>query len=185
MRQRRACLVLLVGIAAGCAGIQAQSDYDPNARFDTYKTFFWIGEQPGTLPSSSQPSQPGLDPLLARRIQSSIESHLEAKGYKKVDDVAKADFGVSFNVALREKIRVQSSPGYYGGGYWGYGGWYTSSVWGQSYTEGTLAIDIFDARSHLAVWHGWASKPVEESGDRAAAVDEAVGAILAKFPPPR
>ena len=184
MRHRPACLLLLAWIAVGCAGVKAQSDFDPNARFDSYKTFAWIGDQPGTLPSDSGGTQKSVDPLLARRIQSSIESYLEAKGYQKVEDLQAADFAVSFSVARKEKIQVQSYPTYAGG--YGYGGWYSgSSVSARSYTEGTLAIDVFDGKSHLAVWHGWASKRVDETMDRAALVDEVVRAILEKFPPPR
>ena len=54
-----------------------------------------------------------------------------------------------------------------------------------SYTEGTLAIDVFDGKTHVAVWHGWATRRIGDSTDRAKLVDEVVGAILAKFPPPR
>ncbi len=185
MRHRPACALLLAWIAVGCAGVKAQSDFDPNARFDSYKTFAWIGEQPGTLPSGSGGAQQDIDPLLARRIQSSIESYLEAKGYQKVEGLEAADFAVSFSVGRREKIQVQSYPT--GGGYYGYGGWYagSSSVSARSYTEGTLVIDIFDGKSHLAVWHGSATKRVDESMDRAKVVDEVVRAILEKFPPPR
>jgi hypothetical protein len=175
-------LALLVG---GCASVRAQSDYDPNARFDTFHTFAWTGQEPGRLPNESGGERKPLDPLLARRIKEAIDTQLEAKGYKLTKDLGKADFAVSFSVGTREKIRVQSSPTYYGGGY-GYGGWYAGSgVSTQSYTEGTLAIDIFDGKSHMAVWHGWASKRVNESSDRAKVVDEVVTAILAKFPPPR
>lgn len=181
MRDRASCVLLLACFAVACAGVRARSDFDPYARFDTYRTFAWLGEEPGTLPDGT--ATDGVDPLLARRIHEAIESHLEAQGYRKVDDLAAADFVVSFNEGRREKIRIQSSPGR--GGY-GYGGWYAdSSVTATSYTEGTLAIDIFDGKSHLAVWHGWASKRVNESTDRAAHVEEVVSAILAKFPPPR
>ena len=179
-------ILLLAWLVVGCVGIQAKSDYDPNARFDTYHTFAWTGEEPGRLPSEAGGERKPLDPLLARRIKEAIDTQLEAKGYKLTQDLEAADFAVSFSVGTREKIRVQSSPSYYGRGYYGYGGWYAgSSVSAQSYTEGTLAIDIFDGKSHMAVWHGWATKRVSETSDRAKVVDEVVSAILAKFPPPR
>ncbi len=28
----------------------------------------------------------------------------------------------------------------------------------RQYTEGKLAIDIYDVKSHQPVWHGWATK---------------------------
>lgn len=183
MRQRPACLLLFACFTMGCAGVQARSDFDPNAHFDSYRSFAWISEEPGRLPGATETED--VDPLLARRIRETIERHLEARGFQKVDDPAAADFGVSFSVGRREKIQVYSGPTV-GGGYWGYGGWYAgSSMSATSYTEGTLAIDVFDGESHLAVWHGWASKRIQQSADRAAVVDEVVGAILARFPPPR
>jgi len=181
MHHRAAWLLLFAWLSVGCAGVQARSDFDPNAHFDTYRSFAWLGE-PGTLTGGA--GTEGVDPLLARRIRESIESQLEARGYRKLDDPAAADFAVSFSVGRQEKIQIESGPTL-GGGRYGYGGWYAGSVSATSYTEGTLAIDIFDGKSHLAVWHGWASKRVNQTTDRAVLVDEAVSAILAKFPPPR
>lgn len=175
---------LLLGFALGCASTRAYSDFDPNARFDTYKTFAWL--TPEAAPSQVQPGSPNLDPLLARRIRDTIDAHLEAKGYQRVPDREASDFVVSFSVGSREKISVQSTPSMGAGGWYGrYGGWYASSVSARSYTEGTLAIDIFDGKSHQAVWHGWASKRISDTADRAKLVAEVVGAILAKFPPQR
>jgi hypothetical protein len=183
MSHRPACVLLLTWLAVGCVGVRARSDFDPNARFDSYRSFAWLSEEPGTL--SGGPGTEGVDPLLARRIRESIERHLESRGYRKLDDPATADFVVSFSMGSRERIEIQSSPAL-GGGYYGYGGWYAgTSLSATAYTEGTLSIDVFDGTSHQAVWHGWASKRLDESANRAALVDEVVRAILAKFPPPR
>jgi hypothetical protein len=184
MRRRSVFVLLLAWLAVGCAGVQARSDFDPNARFDSYRTFAFLGKEPGTLPEGA--GSEGADPLLARRIHEAIESHLEARGYRNVDDAATADFALSFSLGSREKIQVHSSPTLVGGGYWAWGGWYAgTSVSATSYTEDTLAIDVFDGGSHLAVWHGWASRRISQTSDRAAVVDEVVNAILARFPPGR
>lgn len=179
----------IVGLALGCAGLKGYSDFDPNAKFDTYHTYAWLTTEVG-LPSTAAGSEggvKGIDPLLQRRIRDSIDAHLEAKGYRRMEKLESADFAVSFSVGSREKIQVQSTgPTYTGGWYGRHGGWYgTTGIDARSYTEGTLAIDIFDVRSHQAVWHGWASKRVTASMDRAKLVDEAVGAILKNFPPER
>jgi hypothetical protein len=183
MRHRPACALLLACFIAGCAGVRARSDFDPDARFEAYRTFSWLDAELGTLAGGA--GTEGVDPLLERRIREAIESHLEARGFQPVDTVAVADFVVSFTLGSREKIRIQSGPSF-GGPTFGYGVWYAGSiVTATSYTEGTLAIDVFDGRSHQAVWHGWASKRIDESANRAAVVDAVVGAILARFPPPR
>ena len=110
-----------------------------NARFDTYRSYAWIRGEP-VLAKAAEAGAGRLDPLLERRIRSSIDDHLESKGYRLVEDTEAADFAISFSVGSREKIQVTSTPGptWYGR----YGGWYsTSQVSARTYTEGTLAID--------------------------------------------
>jgi hypothetical protein len=183
MYHRSACALLLAWFIVGCAGVRARSDFDPDARFAAYRSFVWLDAEQGTLAGGA--GTEGADPLLERRIREAIDSHLEARGFRRVDDLAEADFVVSFTLDSREKIRIQSGPSI-GGPYFGYGIWYAgSSLTATSYTEGTLAIDVFDGRSQLAVWHGWASKRIDESANRADLVEAVVAAILAKFPPPR
>ena len=56
----------------------------------------------------------------------------------------------------------------------------------REYTEGMLAVDVFDVEERRPVWHGVATKRISES-DRdeiEATVKAAVDAILAGFPPP-
>jgi hypothetical protein len=55
----------------------------------------------------------------------------------------------------------------------------------DTYREGTLAIDVFDGKSHQPVWHGWATKRITEADIRGAAeqIPIAVTAILESFPP--
>ncbi len=55
------------------------------------------------------------------------------------------------------------------------------------YTEGMLAVDVFDNESRQPVWHGWARKRItgRDIEDPEASIDEAVEAILADFPPQR
>lgn len=171
-------------VLAACLGPRAYSDYDPNAVFDRYQTFAWLREGPDipTTAAMSEDGIRGLDPLLARRIRSSVEEHLEAKGYRMVEDRKAADFVVDFSVARQEKVEVYATPSGWGGRY---GGWYATDVSAHTYVEGTLSIDVFDGRSQVAVWHGWASKRVTDSMDRAVVVDEVVGAVLKRFPPER
>jgi len=55
----------------------------------------------------------------------------------------------------------------------------------RQYREGTLSIEVFDARTHRPVWHGWAKKELHtgsvERAEGPARV--AVEAVLARFPP--
>ena len=55
------------------------------------------------------------------------------------------------------------------------------------YREGTLAIDVFDGRTHRPVWHGGAQKELtrKDLEQCAEPINEAVSSVLAKFPPGR
>ncbi|HZT03472.1 MAG TPA: DUF4136 domain-containing protein [Steroidobacteraceae bacterium] len=85
-----------------------------------------------------------------------------------------------------ETLRVGSDydPTADGPRWWGYRYWGTG-VDVHRYREGTLAIDMFDAKTHKPVWHGWAKKPLTrrdlEHSD--VSIPEAIDAVLATFPP--
>ena len=119
-----------------------------------------------------------------------VESVLGASGYKLVPDADSADFALSFTIGSRDEIKVDSYPsmsagygypGRWGGAYYGYG----TETTVRQYTEGMLAIDVFDVEERRPVWHGVASKTISDSDrkDSGATIQAAVDAILAGFPP--
>jgi hypothetical protein len=182
---------LSCALLAGCAtGFKATHDHDSNHDFAGYKTFGWISENPMKVgPSVRSPN-----PLLQPRIMNAVEVALGDKGYRLVNDAEKADFALSFTVGSREKIRVDSYPtmsmGYATGypGHWGWGAAYhccASDTQVREYTTGILAIDIFDVKERRPVWHGAASKTINEKDRKNMdqTVTDAVNAILAGFPP--
>ena len=124
-----------------------------------------------------------------------VEEALVARGYRQVTRPGEADFVLSFTVGSRESIQIDSYPtmsvGYTAGypNHWRWGGAYycceTQETRVREYTTGMLAIDVFDVEERRPVWHGTASKRVDES-DRENAeevIRAAVDAILAGFPP--
>lgn len=134
------------------------------------------------------------NPLLQPRIMNAVEAALVAKGYRQVEEPKNADFVLSFTVGSREKISVNSYPsmsmGYSTGypGHWGWGAAYhccATDTQVRQYTTGILAIDIFDVEERRPVWHGAASKTINDK-DREnieKTVKAAVDAILGGFPP--
>jgi len=55
----------------------------------------------------------------------------------------------------------------------------------REYTEGRLAIDLFDVRRRRPVWHGYGTRSLtgREVKDPEKLIGAAVTAILADFPP--
>ena len=183
--------VLATTILGGCAtGFKATHDHDASHDFNKYQTFAWISENPMKIGQTAVVP----NPLLQPRIMRAVEQSLVAKGYRQVDKPKAADFVVSFTVGSREKVRVDSYPtmsmGYSTGypGHWRWGAAYhccASYTRVREYTKGILAVDVFDVQERRPVWHGVASKTINES-DREnieETVRAAVDAVLAGFPP--
>ncbi len=188
---RLLCTAFSCALLTGCAtGFKATHDHDSAHDFAGYQTFAWLSENPMKVgPSVRSPN-----PLLQPRIMNAVEVALGDKGYRLVNEPKKADFVLSFTVGSREKIRVDSYPsmsmGYATGypGHWGWGAAYhccASDTKVREYTTGILAIDVFDVKERRPVWHGAASKNINEKDRKNMdqTVTAAVDAILAGFPP--
>jgi hypothetical protein len=176
-------LAVALGAAAvaSCATIRAASDYDGAADFSRFQRYAWVAESPLIRAESGRVEVSALN---VQRIREAIERELAAKSFELVATLEEADFGVSFTVGARDMITVDDYPPYYRGDWhWGYR--YYSSVDVAMYTEGMLAIDVFDNETREPVWHGWARKTILQSDIRnpEATIEDAVAAILEGFPP--
>jgi Domain of unknown function (DUF4136) len=177
-------LVVTLGLLSGCATqLQVGSDYDRTATFRGYHTFTVIQREHSGLETP-------LNPLVAVRVEDAIKADLNEKGYVEAVDPQAADFAVGFTIGSRERTDITSYPQPYAG--WGWGGprWWGGPYWGDAvdvrqYREGTLSLDVFDARSHRPVWHGWAKKELSDDDMEHSEehVRHAVTAVLAGFPP--
>jgi hypothetical protein len=170
-------------LAASCAVLQADSDYYREADFSTLHRYAWMADSPLV---QSQSARVDISPLTIRRIREAIERDLAAKGFELVAAREDADFGLSFTVGARDMITLDDYPAFYRGA-WAWGGtYYWPNVDIAMYTEGMLAIDVFDNATREPVWHGWARKAIvgADIKDPDATINAAVTAILADFPPP-
>jgi hypothetical protein len=168
-------------LLAACASLKVGSDFDRTNNFSGYRSFAWMPrEHHGTD-----------NPLVAQRALDAIQADLTRKGFSHVEEAAAADFVVDFTIGAHERTDIQSYPAPYAGPWiWGYPDWWGYPYWGseidvRTYREGTLSIDMFDAHTHKAVWHGWAKKELSQADiDRSEApIRSAVAAVLAPFPP--
>ena len=168
-----ACILSVV--LAACSTLSVYTDYDPAARFDSYRTYSW----------RTTPDQ--VSPLMSRRIVAAVNAQLQAKGWTEV--ASDGDIALAANVASHQEYDLDH---FYGGPYWGawgwgggwggYGGYGSSRV--RSYTVGTLAVDMFDNRTRQAIWRGTAENTIRKDPTRAAAdIQEAVAEMFAQFPP--
>ena len=183
IRLRIAMLVSALALFGACASIQSGSYYDETVDFSAFRTFSWVGEDPYIPGDTSIP----VSPLAREKIKNAIRFELERKGYEFSADSANADFGVSYTIGTRDKVRIESYPPEFSV-YWGrrvpYQYVYYQRVSEETYTRGTLGIDIFELETARPIWHGWAEKTVTESDrrDPDEVIREGVAGIFANFP---
>ena len=165
---------VLAVIMFGCSSnpsIQSTYDYNREVDFTRFRTYAFIDENPMAVSQTQGP----VSPMLEGRLMESIRIALNGKGYNEVDDPESADMVVAFTVGSREQIKVDSYPATYHAGYarlgyyYGYGGMgvgYATETRVRQYTEGQLAVDIFDVATRDPAFHGVASKRISDADRR-------------------
>lgn len=174
-----ACAALLL---AACASTPRVSvDADPQADFSRYRTFAFF--EPLALESR------GYSTLLSERLRDEARRQMEARGF--VHDAANPDLRVNLNALVEEKTDVVRVPEVDVAWYWSYRArayvgvpiWH-DRVQAVRYREGTVNVDLVDARERRLVWEGIAvgsaaGRTPAERRDRAAA---SVAKIFDAFP---
>ena len=168
-------LLLLVLVATSCSSVRVASDYDKNANFSQLKTFAFY---------KTGIDKAEISDLDKRRILRAIESELLAKGYTKSEN---PDMLVSIFTKSQQRVDVYNNAWGFGGWGWGgFGGW--GWGWNQpsvsTRTEGTLYIDLIDAKKKELVWQGmgtgYLSQNMERKEER---IKEFVTKVMEKYPP--
>lgn len=176
-------------IAAGCAsGPRVRAERDKTVDFSQYHTFGFVSPL-GT-------DREGYETMVSQYLKSATQRELEARGLRLVEDAPQ--LLVNFSGRLNEKLRATTGPStgvLFGVGagrdYYRYRtGFYTTwplyrtDTVVDSYSEGTLNVDVIDAARKQMVWEGVAVGRVTEKtmDNLKPAIDEAVTAIFAKYP---
>lgn len=179
--RRSVPVAALALVLAACAGAAVRTDHDPAAGFGDLRSFAWLERGVREVEDPLLDSQ-----LLGRKVREAVTVALGERGYAEVT-AADADFLVTYHTTVRERVR-DSGPSFsltFGSVY--RRGPRTIVVddrfGSHSYREGTLIIDVIDARTDTLIWRGWSSGAVHERRFTETAVAESVRAILARFPP--
>jgi Domain of unknown function (DUF4136) len=152
---------------------QIKTDYDRSANFGQYKTFSW--EQVKTK-----------DALDVDRIKSAVNAALAAKGWSKVE--SGGDVSV---IALEMTQNQQTLNTFYDGfgGGWGWrrfggGGFGEATTTTETYTVGTLVVDLYDAKTKQLLWRGSSSDTLSKNSNKNIKnLDKGVEKMFKKFPP--
>jgi Domain of unknown function (DUF4136) len=171
MKTLQLFLVLVVLSLSSCSSVQVNADYDKKANFESYKTYAY---------SKNAIDKVEISDLDKKRILRSIDEALVTKGFTKSET---PDLLISIFTKETERIDIYNNNGFG----WGWNPWWGM---GMSYTnvsrtpEGTLFIDLIDAKTKELVWqgegNGYLTKDTEKKDFR---IKEFVDKILAQYPP--
>jgi hypothetical protein len=159
--------------ASACApSVKVSADYDRAIDFSAYKTF-----------SMYEMKADNVNQLNQDRIEKYIRMEMSKRGY--VESNNNPDLKVNAVTVLKNRRGISASTSYYGYGgfYRPYGAWgvpvagYTS-VSTYDYKDGSLVIDVIDAKVNKMIWTGSA---VAELYNQPKNPEEAISTTVAKI----
>lgn len=148
-----------------------QTDFDHQANFAQYKTYSWQQIKPGNS-------------LWDSRIKNAVDAQLAAKGWTRVD--ADGDVAiVAIKTTHTQRTLNTFYDGFGGGWRWrGFGGFGESTTTEQDYKEGTLVIDLYDAKTKQLIWRGSTEDMISDKAEKnEKTLDKGVAKMFKGFPP--
>jgi multisubunit Na+/H+ antiporter MnhE subunit len=175
MARAAALTILALSMAIGPSlALDIKTDHDPTYDFTKVHTFY---AKIGTAWGNS---------ISEKNVLTTVENALIAKGWAKADE-GSADAEVILHGSSQQKQDLQTFYSGYGG--WGYGGWGavgmgSATTTSYTYTEGTLLIDIFDAKAKELIFRGSATDTISGKQEKnQKTLNKALGKIFYDFPP--
>lgn len=165
-------LLFAAAILIGCGPtLQVKTDFDHRVSFAHYRSF-QMGEgrviEKGTVSDNT---------IVKDRVDAAIRGGLATRGL--VPNADHADLIARFAVGART-VRELEGVGYpLSVGVWGA---YPEDFWVTEHPEGTLVIDLVDARSQKLVWRAYCTARGSGMADPAF-IQKAVNRALERFPP--
>ncbi|MBV6522859.1 MAG: hypothetical protein MNPFHGCM_03009 [Gemmatimonadaceae bacterium] len=166
------CLALLA--VAGCASLESGADYDRGVSLAAFRTYAF--DTPDALPTGD----PRLDnnPFFDARMRAAVELEMAAKGLRHSE--SSPDLLVHYHASVKQRLDVIRADRERG--YTDITGAETSVV---NYDEGTILVDVADARTKRVIWRGWAKSDFGAAMNDARAMDsfvqKAVHAMFERF----
>ncbi|WP_428660712.1 DUF4136 domain-containing protein [Runella sp.] len=128
--------------------------------------------------------------IATQNVEAVVDNTLLEKGLQKNED--NPDLLVGYHFFVQQKTRTVTDPApfygpYMGWGRWGWRGW-SPGYWGwgrtrtETYQDGTLVVDMVDARSKKLVWRGSIENAITSPANITERLPKEVNKILEKYP---
>jgi hypothetical protein len=173
-RMRRLAGVLACVALQACGPrVEVQAERSTIATFGRYRTYVWASP---VVPARSTGETDAS--LLDRRIRECVDRRLAAKGYVRTEGSGTllVDYDVRTRTAstdsFRDYFRYRSLGGTNE----------AEQAYVAGYAEGTLVVQLFDARTRELAYRASATTVIDEPVERDR-LDDAVGRMLADLPP--
>ena len=172
------CVMGLGMLAVGIAPASAQKvkiDFDRTFDFSTLKTYAWK-IHPAMKDNSELRESVG-----AELVRMAVSRQLLDKGFLPAEEEF-ADFYVTgFGTRGRRSEISGGIGGWYNSGPYYMQGWQTVMV--RNYMEGTLILDIVDAKTKQLAWRAYCKGAVSNPSKRDKVVNKALKKAFKNFPP--
>jgi hypothetical protein len=150
MKTRFALFALLVCITSTIAvGQQVSVNYDHGASFAQYHTYAWGSGNANQIQNS----------ILAQVAQQDINTAMQAKGFQMVQENQNPDIILTANGGLKQ------TTSYSAWGMRGIGGG-MGGITPQQNVEGTLIVDLYNAKTQSLIWRGIAENTLSNNGNK-------------------
>ena len=150
MKTRLAFCAMLVCVTSAVAfGQQVSVNYNHGASFSNYHTYAWASNNANQIQNS----------ILAQVAQQDINSAMQGKGLAMVQESQNPDLIITANGGMKQQTS------YSAWGMRGIGGG-MGGITPQQNVEGTMIIDLYDAKSQSLVWRGIAQDTLSNNGNK-------------------
>lgn len=131
-----------------------------------------------------RPMWRGSNSLWDARIKDAVNTQLAAKGWTQVDSGGDVCI-MAIKTSQTQRTLQTFYDGMGGGWRWrGFGGFGESTTTEQDYKEGTLVVDLYDAKTKQLIWRGSAEDTLSSKAEKNEKnLDKGVAKMFKKFPP--
>jgi hypothetical protein len=143
------CAMLVCLVSAIAVGQTVSVNYNHSQSFSGYHTYAWASNNANQIQNS----------ILAQVAQQDIDAALAAKGFTKVTEAQNPDIILVVSGGLRQQTS------YSAWGMRGIGGG-MGGITPQQNVEGTLVVDLHDAKTQSLVWRGIGQDTLGNNGGK-------------------